>query len=279
MSLPPLDIKAILNSSGIQPKKGLGQNFLCDETILKKIVESAEVGPEDTVLEIGAGLGSLTRHLALSAKWVSAVEIDRRMMPFLGKVQAQFYNVDVFRGDILILKPESLGLSGAYIVVANIPYYITSAIIRHLLESGNKPRRIILTVQEEVAERICAKPGDMNLLALSVQVYGDPKILFSIPSAAFYPEPDVDSCVIRVDLLQEPRIPLARLDTFFKLAKTAFSQKRKTLRNSLAGGSGLAISETSPLLIEAGIEPKRRAETLSLEEWGKITDRFLAKQK
>lgn len=279
MSLPPMDIQQLLRNSGLRAKKGLGQNFLRDENALRKIVEIAEIQPENEVLEIGAGFGSLTRHLAQNAEQVIAVEIDRRMIPQLMQILGSFDNVKIIQGDILELEPVELGLNQNYLVVANIPYYITSAIIRHLLGSDIKPARMVLTVQEEVGKRICAAPGKMNLLALSVQVFGHPQIMFNIPSKAFTPEPDVDSCVIRIDLYSNPVIETTKLDTFFRLAKTAFSQKRKTLRNSLSGATGLQTSETSLLLAAASIDPTRRAETLTLDEWGTLSDQYIQFQK
>jgi len=161
-----------------------------------------------------------------------------------------------------------------YRVVANIPYYITSALIRHLLEAPQPPELLVLTVQREVAERICAAPGELSLLALSVQVYGQPKIAARIPAGAFYPPPKVDSAVIRLDLYDQPRIPAPLLPTFFRLAKAGFSQKRKTLRNALAGGLGWKPVQAEALLHQAGIDPGRRAETLSLEEWGAMTESY-----
>lgn len=279
MSLPPMDIQQLLRNSGLRAKKGLGQNFLRDENALRKIVEIAEIQPENEVLEIGAGFGSLTRHLAQNAEQVIAVEIDRRMIPQLMQILGSFDNVKIIQGDILELEPVELGLNQNYLVVANIPYYITSAIIRHLLGSDIKPARMVLTVQEEVGKRICAAPGKMNLLALSVQVFGHPQIMINIPSKAFTPEPDVDSCVIRIDLYSNPVIEATKLDTFFRLAKTAFSQKRKTLRNSLSGATGLQTSETPLLLAAASIDPTRRAETLTLDEWGTLSDQYIQFQK
>jgi 16S rRNA (adenine1518-N6/adenine1519-N6)-dimethyltransferase len=157
-----------------------------------------------------------------------------------------------------------------YLVVANIPYYITSAVIRHLLEARTRPRRLVLTVQREVAQRITAVPGEMSLLALSVQLYGQPQVVAYIPASAFYPSPKVDSAVIRTDLFPAPRIPDASIPTFFRLAKSGFSQKRKTLRNSLSAGLACPPAEAEQLLHAAGIDPQRRAETLSLEEWGRV---------
>jgi 16S rRNA (adenine1518-N6/adenine1519-N6)-dimethyltransferase len=269
-NLPPLNISALLRTHGLHASKGLGQNFLQDDEVLATIVSAAGVTAEDDVLEIGPGLGSLTRHLARAARSVTAVELDGSLLPVLGQVLKPFENVRVVQGDILNFAPASLMPGGDYLVVANIPYYITSAVFRHLLENPPRPRRIALTIQKEVAERICAAPGEMSLLALSVQVYGKPSIAARIPAEAFHPVPKVDSAVIRVDLYPEPLIPAERLDAFFRLAKAGFSQKRKTLRNSLSAGLGIKPLEAGNMLTAAGIDPMRRAETLSLEEWGKL---------
>jgi len=158
-----------------------------------------------------------------------------------------------------------------YVVVANIPYYITSAILRYLLESPHPPSRLALTVQREVAERIVAKPPDMSLLALSVQAYGEPRIAFRIPAGAFTPRPTVDSAVVRLDVSPEPVIPRTSLELFFRLARAGFSQKRKTLRNALSGGMQWDKDQTESVLQAAGIHYMRRAETLSLQEWGLLT--------
>jgi len=161
-------------------------------------------------------------------------------------------------------------------VVANIPYYITSAIIRKLLNSTAKPARMVLTIQEEVARRICAEAGEMSLLALSVQVFGAPHIVLKIPAQAFYPSPKVDSVTLRVDLFQQPLIAEEKLDTFFRLTKAGFSQKRKMLRNTLSAGLQLPREEVDALLTGAAIDPQRRAQTLTLQEWGTLTDHYLA---
>jgi 16S rRNA (adenine1518-N6/adenine1519-N6)-dimethyltransferase len=226
------------------------------------------------VLEIGPGLGSLTRYLAVSAHEVVAVELDPKLIPPLEAVLAPYSNARILQGDILKLSPNELIKARDYLVVANIPYYITSALIRHILESDNKPRRIVLTIQKEVAERICAEPGDMSLLALSVQVYGEPRIAANIPAAAFFPIPSVDSAVLCVDIYDRPLIELQLLETFFKLTKAGFSQKRKTLRNALSAGLRISTSEAANLLTQTGIDPQRRAETLSIEEWGKLATTF-----
>jgi 16S rRNA (adenine1518-N6/adenine1519-N6)-dimethyltransferase len=272
INLPPLDVPALLRDNGLRPSKGLGQNFLIDHAALNKIVAAAEVGPHDTVLEIGPGLGSLTRFLAQAAQRVVAVELDQHLIPLLSQVLAPWPNVEIIHGDILQLDPDDLLAEGGYSVVANIPYYITSAVLRHLLEAGHRPARLVLTIQQEVAERICAPAGDLSLLALSVQVYGQPQRVLRIPAGAFYPAPKVDSAVVRIDLYPQPRIPASLLESFFRLARAGFSQKRKTLRNSLAGGMQWPTSRTAALLEAADIDPRRRAETLDLEEWRRLTE-------
>jgi len=270
LSLPPLDIPALLRRYDLHPSKGLGQNYLQDSASLQKIVSAAGVGSADAILEIGPGLGSLTRYLALSAHSVTAVELDRKLFPVLESVLAPYKNVRLVQGDILKLNPAELMGAPGYIVVANIPYYITSAVIRHLLEAELRPSRMVLTVQKEVAERICADPGRMSLLALSVQVYGKPVLVTTILAEAFYPQPKVDSAVMSIELYAQPIIPPDRLDNFFTLIKAGFSQKRKTLRNALSGGLRIPPVESAALLSTAGIDPQRRAETLSLEEWGNL---------
>jgi 16S rRNA (adenine1518-N6/adenine1519-N6)-dimethyltransferase len=275
MTLKALDVSGLLRSHGLTPRKGLGQNFLTDPVVLDKVVEAAGVNPEDTVLEIGPGLGSLTRHLAKAARQVTAVEIDGNLIPILQQVLTSENNVRVIHGDILDLDPADIMGGAPYLVVANIPYYITSAILRHLLDSTHRPQRLVLTVQREVAERICAVPGDMSLLALSVQVYGSPRPVLRIPAGAFFPPPNVDSATLRIDLYPQPRIPSMQLDAFFRLAKAGFSQKRKTLRNALSGGLGWKPDQAAQLLHAAQIDPQRRAETLTIDEWARLTAEFL----
>jgi 16S rRNA (adenine1518-N6/adenine1519-N6)-dimethyltransferase len=271
-NIPPLNVAQLLKKYGLRADKRLGQNYLQDADALEKIVEAAEIQTTDTVLEIGPGLGNLTRYLSVSAHQVVAVELDLKLVSVLQVILKPYAtNVRLIHGDILKLTPKELGLPDDYLVAANIPYNITSAIIRHLLESEPKPRRIVLTVQKEVAERICASPPDMSLLALSVQVYGMPRIMAHIPSGAFYPAPKVDSAVVRIDIFPSPAIELHLLDDFFQLIKAGFGQKRKTLRNSLSSGLKISTAEAELLLAKAEIDSKRRAETLSLDEWGKLS--------
>ncbi len=271
-----LDTHAILRKHHIRPKKSLGQNFLVEPAGLKKVLAAASLKGDEQVLEIGPGVGSLTVLLAQTAKAVIAVEIDNQLFPALQEALTNYPNVKAIHGDILETDLEPLVQNDPFVVVANIPYYITSAIIRHLLEAQKRPNHMILTIQKEVAERIIARDGKMSLLALSVQVYGRPELAATIPAGAFYPAPDVDSAVLKLSLFEKPLIPEEHMETFFKLATAGFSQKRKTLRNSLSGGLGIQTQEAETLLNRAGIESNRRAETLCLEEWNHLVMAYLA---
>ncbi len=274
MSLEFLNIQPLLKRYHIQPKKSLGQNFLVEPAGLMKVIDAAELSGSEEVLEIGAGLGSLTYLLAQTCARVTTVEIDRHMLEPLAEALKPFTNVQIVPGDILELDPATLVSQENYVVVANIPYYITSAIIRHLLEAAFKPSRVILTIQKEVAQRIVARDGKMSLLSLSVFVFGEPEIVSTIPAGSFFPAPDVDSAVLRIRLHPEPLIPSSQLDLFFKLAHAGFGQKRKTLRNSLSAGLSLPTNEVEVRLLEVDIEPSRRAETLSMAEWARLVDSF-----
>jgi 16S rRNA (adenine1518-N6/adenine1519-N6)-dimethyltransferase len=276
MTLKQLNIFPLLKKYGIKPKKSLGQNFLIEPAGLNKVIEAADLTSTDEVLEIGAGLGSLTYLLAQSAKQVTAVEIDRAMLAPLREALAEFTNISIIEGDILELKPDELMQAQDYVVVANIPYYISSAIIRHLMEAQHRPKRVVLTVQKEVAERVLAKDGKMSLLSLSVQVFGQVSMAGVIPAGSFLPAPEVDSAVLKVELYPEPLIPFEQQQAFFRLAHAGFGQKRKTLRNSLSAGLVLSGSEVEKILTNTGIDPQRRAETLTIVEWKRLTEAWLA---
>jgi len=277
MSQSGIDIPSLLKRHGITPKKSLGQNFLISHSALKQIVQTADLSRDDVVLEIGAGVGNLTRLLGTQAGRVVAVELDNRMLLPLEEILGGFENVEIVHGDIMRLKPSGLGLIAGYKVVANIPYYITSALMRHLLESDPRPSLMVITVQSDVAKRMCAVPDDMNLLALSIQVYGAPRMVGNIPSSSFYPPPDVDSSVVSIQMFEQPFLPEEQLEILFRIAKAGFSQKRKTLRNSLSGGLRLSTGDAGNLLDASRIDPMRRAETLSLSEWKALTEKFLLK--
>jgi len=267
MNLKPLHIPELLRRYNITPQKSLGQNFLVDHNALLKVIEDAEVSIDDRVLEIGAGIGNLTRLLAVRTKQVTAVEIDRGLFPILEEVTRPFENINLIKGDILELSLERLFAEDGYLVVANIPYYITSVVIRHLLEGKVRPARMVLTMQREVAERITNKDEKMNLLSLSVQVYGNARIGSQIPASCFYPEPNVDSSVLIINVYPQPKLTSEGITTLFNLAHAAFNQKRKMLRGSLSPLLGRDKQSVAVLLDKAGIDPRRRPETLSLEDW------------
>lgn len=268
---PPLPWPRYLKARGVWPRKGLGQHILIDERILARIAEAAGLEPGEWALEIGAGPGTLTRHLALRADHVVAVELDERFLPLLQEVLVPYPNVTVVPGDILALDPSALVQGHPYRAIGNIPYFITSAILRHLMEASPKPRRIVLTVQWEVARRITAGPGAMSLLAVSVQVYGRPQVVERIPAGAFWPRPEVDSAVVVIEPYERPAVALGDPEWFFRVVRAGFGQRRKQLHNALAHGLGLPDARVRAALAEAGIAPSRRAETLSLEEWARLS--------
>jgi 16S rRNA (adenine1518-N6/adenine1519-N6)-dimethyltransferase len=270
-SLTGSSIGDLIKKHGLRPDKSLGQNFLSDPSILKRICTLAGLTNQDLVLEIGAGLGHLTYHLAAIAKKVIAIEIDHRLIPALQETIQSFDNVQIIQGDILTLNTGQLTQENDYLVVANIPYYITSRIIRNLLESAHKPKKIILTIQYEVAQRICARTGRLSLLALSILMYGEPNLEMRVPAGAFYPKPKVDSAVITINIHPQPLLPESQRDRYFQIIKAGFLHKRKTLKNSISRGLGWSPSQAADMLTAAEIDPQRRAETLSLEEWLKVT--------
>jgi 16S rRNA (adenine1518-N6/adenine1519-N6)-dimethyltransferase len=292
-------VRELLDKYGLRPRKRLGQHFLADPNILRKIVAAAELSPETAVLEIGPGLGTLTRWLAAAAGRVVAVELDEGMLALLRQELAGLPNLELVHGDILQLDPAvlvrkhgspnlpisqlpnlpiyqstNLQSPSPYTVVANLPYYITSAALRHLLEAQPPPGRLVLTLQYEVARRIVAGPGDMSLLAVSVQFYGRPQVVARIPAGAFIPPPQVDSAVLRIDTYPAPPVQVPDREAFFRVVRAGFGQKRKQLKNALTAGLGLPPPEIAAALARAGVDPRRRAETLSLAEWAALTREF-----
>ena len=257
----PLAARQLLRAYGIRPDKNLGQNFIVDREALDAIILAAELHRTEHVVEVGAGLGALTRRLSVTAAHVTAIELDSRLIPVLKAVLKDAGNVDIVAGDVLSVDIES---APVYRVVANIPYTITSALLRHYLEAERPPDRIVLTVQSEVAERAAAQPGQMSLLALSVQIYGGPEIRGRIPARAFYPKPEVESSILRIDIHPAPVIGAEWIAPVFRLARAGFTQRRKKLKNSLGSVLG---KEAGEKLQEAGIDPSSRAQELSLEEW------------
>ena len=303
----PLDL---VRRHNLNLKKSLGQNLLIDSSHLVRIAGAADIETTDTILEIGPGLGALTHHLAERAGRVVAVELDQRLIPILRAEFANQPHVAFVHGDILELSPAELvrgqlsefdaspllgsrasrphvpGLSAKdgvgeaqssssaavpYKIVANLPYYITSAVLKHILESHPPPTLAVLLVQQEVAQRMVAQPGAMSLLAVSVQFYARPRALHRIPAGAFLPRPKVDSRVVRLDVRPQPAVPDVDPTKFFRIVRAGFGQRRKQLRNSLSAGLSCSKEEAALWLTSAGIEPRRRAQTLSLQEWGMLT--------
>ena len=264
-------LKRLLERHGIFPNKGLGQHLLISRRALNTVVAAADLTPDDSVLEVGAGPGVLTRELAERARRVVAVELDRAVLPVLRETTAGLANVEIIPRNLLEVAPEEVFGDAPYKLVANLPYYITSLILRYLLESANPPRVLVVMVQREVAERLVAAPGEMSLLALSVQFYGTPRIVAYVPATAFYPPPKVDSAVVRVDLHPAPLLDAEARDRFFELIHAGFAEKRKQLHNSLARHLSDPRETVDRWLAEAGIDPMRRPQTLSLEEWLRLS--------
>lgn len=262
--------RTLLEQHGIHPKRALGQNFLHDPGALNKIVATAEIAPEETVLEVGAGTGALTRALLDCGSPVVAVETDARLLPLLRAGLPHTPRLRLLHADVLRLDLARLLAPQPWLCVANLPYYITGAILRHLLECPHRPRRLVLTVQQEVAQRLVARPGDMSLLAVSVQFFGRPQIVSRLRPAAFWPRPEVDSAVIRIDLHPQPLLDVPDEATFFRVLRAGFSQRRKQLRNALGSGLGIRPAAAADLLNAAAIDPRRRAQTLTLEEWAAL---------
>lgn len=256
----------------IRPSRSKGQNFLINEKIYDEIVEAAEITKEDTVLEVGPGLGFLTARLAKAAKQVIAVELDDKLANFLqiGLDSQEVENVTIVNQDVLKFNPTDLPKD--YKVVANLPYNITSIFLRTFLNQKNHPKSLVLMLQKEVAERLVAGPGDMSMLSLSVQFFGDIKIVREVKAGNFWPEPKIDSAVIKITLDNSKRgdINPEEEKDFFRLAKFGFSAKRKMLKNNLASGLKISNLEAEKLLSEAGLDKQVRAEDLGVSDWQKL---------
>ena len=263
--------KTLLDQYQLHPKKSLGQHFMHDPGALQKIVAAAEISPRDTVVEVGAGTGALTEFLAQRARQVYAIELDERFQPILEQRFDQADNVYLIFGDALKLEMAATVGKQDYAVVANVPYYISSAILRHFIESAWSPRRLTLTMQLEVAERMVGASGAQNLLSMATRFYGVPRIIGKLSPAVFWPRPHIDSAIARIDTHESPPVSVPGSGEFFRVLRAGFSQKRKQLRNSLAGGLGIKARAAGEHLRAADIDPKRRAETLTLDEWARLS--------
>lgn len=265
----------ILNRFKLRADKKLGQNFLIDENVVRQIVEAAELSEADTVLEVGPGIGTLTQGLAESKAQVVAVELDTRLLPVLATTLEGYDNVRVVHGDILKVNiMEEVG-APSFKVCANLPYYITTPIIFALLEKRLPMERLVAMVQKEVAERMAAQPGgkDYGALSVAIQYYTEPEIAFIVPPTSFIPAPAVDSAVIVCKRRQKPPVEVCDEALFFRVVKAAFSLRRKMLSNSLKN-MGIKAEQVAKWLELADVDGKRRAETLSLEDFAKLTNSF-----
>ncbi len=270
--------RRLLHKFDLKARKGLGQHFLIDDEVLKLIVSTAGLTPTDVAIEIGPGLGVLTGELARQAGRVIAVELDDKLAAILQQTLTPFDNVTIVNEDILKIDPAALlqehgakpSPVNSYKVVANLPYYITSPVLRHFLEASIKPETMVIMVQKEVAEAITAKPGWMSLVSVSVQFYGEPTVISRVPAQCFYPAPEVDSAILRVDVYPQPVVPVTDVKGFFELVRAGFSASRKQIANSLTQGLELPKTEVLSLLEKSGIVPQRRAETLTLVEWARL---------
>lgn len=271
----------MLRQYGFRPKKSLGQHFLVDEGVLQHILSAAELSPGDIVIEVGPGLGVLTEALAKQGARVIAVELDARLAALLKKRLAGYPDVEIVHADILEVSPRQLlqdnlpdsGAVRGYKVIANLPYYITSPVLSHFLEAQPRPSRMVVMVQREVGESIAAAPGKMRLLSVKAQFYSKPTIVSHVPAESFYPVPKVDSVILQLDVYSQPPLiesGVSDVGGFFDIVMHGFRSPRKQIRNSLAHSLGMPPGRVASLLAEAGIEPKRRAETLSLEEWREL---------
>lgn len=265
----------ILHRFKLRADKKLGQNFLIDENIVRNIVEAAQLSPEDTVLEVGPGIGTLTQGLAESGASVVAVELDKRLLPVLDTTLAGYDNVRIVNGDILQVDIMSIVEEKQFKVCANLPYYITTPIIFALLEKRLPMECLVAMVQKEVAERMAAKPGgkDYGALSVAIQYYTEPEIAFLVPPSSFIPAPAVDSAVIVCRRRQEPPVRVCDEELFFRVVKAAFSLRRKMLSNSLKS-MGITSEQCTKWLSLAGIDGKRRAETLNLDDFAALTNSF-----
>ncbi len=274
--------RKLLRRFNLRAKKGLGQHFLIDDNVLETILAAAELSPADTVIEVGPGLGLMTAELARRSGWVIAIELDNRLADILKKTLSHD-NIVILNEDVLGTDPTALlqgrapGFPPAlrpYKVVANLPYYITSPVLRHFLEASVKPEVMVVMVQKEVAEAIVAEAGQRSVLSISVQFYGKPSIVTYVPAVSFFPAPEVDSAIVKIDVYLQPLVKVDNVDGFFKLVRAGFTAARKQVANSLSQGLGLPKSDVLDLLEKAGIDPQRRAETFTLEEWARLWKLF-----
>jgi len=270
------ELKSLLQKNNLWAKKGLGQNFLVDENAFDMIINAADLRLSDNVIEVGPGTGFLTERLIEKAGHVTAVEFDSNMVRLLEERFKNVKNLTIIHSDILRTKDYGLRTK-MYKVVANIPYYITSPLIKHFLQSDVRPDLMVLLVQREVAEKICGKTGK-SLITIETQLFGKPEIVGIVPSSSFYPAPKVDSAILKIQVYKKPLISESQLNDSIRLVKHGFSQKRKKLSNTLGAGLHIKSSEMAEILRSADINPDLRPENLEIDEWKRLTE-LLTKMK
>jgi 16S rRNA (adenine1518-N6/adenine1519-N6)-dimethyltransferase len=264
-------LKNLLTSLHLKPKDYLGQNFLINDEVLKELLDNAEIKKTDVVVEIGPGLGTLTKELAAKAGKVIAIEKDKKFVKLLRKYFRREKNVEIVEQDILRFNFENI--DGEYKIVANIPYYLTSHLLQMLMTLKNKPKRMVLMMQKEVGERVTAKPGSLSVLGISVQIFADAKVVSFVPKENFWPKPEVDSCIVVIE--PKNKYPeIAHQTLFFRILKIAFAGKRKQIHNSLANGLGLGKEQIFELLKDAGIDPSVRPQDVRIEQWIELYKRI-----
>ncbi|MDP9359588.1 MAG: 16S rRNA (adenine(1518)-N(6)/adenine(1519)-N(6))-dimethyltransferase RsmA [Chloroflexota bacterium] len=264
---------ALLDRLGVRPSKGLGQNFLYERGIVQRMVRAAGIGREDLVLEIGPGLGILTDELLIRAGAVTAIELDRRLAEHLRIAFGDRPNFALIEGNALeIPTADVIPVDRDFMVAANLPYAVASAVLRHLLEQPHRPRRLALMLQKEVAKRLVGTPPNLTILGVASQFYAAARIAFDVPPTVFIPPPKVESSVVILDVHPRPLLPEEDHRRFFQVVNAGFRQKRKQVANSLAAELALPKEEVNRWLTEAGIDPMRRAQTLSVAEWVMLTE-------
>jgi len=281
-------LKKFLKNHHLSPNATYGQNFLMDEEVLDKIAEAARVSSNDCILEVGPGIGNLTRKLLETGAFVLSVEKDPKFFPVLKAIKKDFpktfrYEIadvlefnyhSVLSTKYLACLPARQALTTTFKVVANIPYYITGKILQMLLNAKHKPNSITVLTQKEVAERIMAKAGELSVLAISVQIFGTPKIFGIVPASSFYPAPKVDSAILRVDISEKPKFKIEDEKKFFRVIKACFAGKRKQIHNTLRNNLLLEKNQVKQILASLKINPAARPQELKIEDWIKLVDRI-----
>ncbi len=273
--MTPETLKQLLIDHGLSPNKTYGQHFLMDEIVLQDMVDVAGITSKDSVLEVGPGIGNLTKFLIDKSDSVLSVEKDPQFVSILNSLKKKNKNFQYILGDILEMGKELSGLEN-YKVIANIPYYVTGKIVQYFLKAKNKPSSLTLLMQKEVAQNIVAKEGSLGLLAISVQLYANAKLIETVPARKFYPAPKVDSSVIHIELFKKPKYKINNEQKLFKILRACFTGKRKQIHNTLTNNLGLKKDEVQIILENLKLDPQLRPQQLSIQQWLDLTDEILS---